>query len=81
MDINRENSGNIRPSHYKMTIKGEECEARDVMKAVMPESEYKGFLYGNCIKYILRAYRKNGTEDLKKAGQYIQWLIEEREAE
>lgn len=47
----------------------------DIIQEVMGEEPYKGFLYGNAIKYILRAYKKNGVEDLEKARKYIGWLI------
>lgn len=69
----------IKPNHYKLQIKNNECEVRDVMQAVMTEEEYDGFLYGNILKYILRAKRKNGIEDLKKAKQYLEWLVAEEE--
>jgi len=34
-----------------------------------------GFLEGNVIKYVTRFRSKNGIEDLKKAMQYLDWLI------
>jgi hypothetical protein len=34
------------------------------------------FLEGNVIKYVTRYKLKNGVEDLKKAQQYLTWLIE-----
>lgn len=37
------------------------------------------FLEGNIIKYITRYRHKNGLEDLKKAKQYIERLIEREE--
>lgn len=69
----------IKPNHYKMNINGIDIEARDIMQAVATEEEYNGFLYCNVIKYVLRAKRKNGIEDLKKAKLYLKWLIEEKE--
>lgn len=69
----------IKPNHYKMAINGIDIEARDIMQAVATEEEYNGFLYCNVIKYVLRAKRKNGIEDLKKAKLYLKWLIEEKE--
>jgi len=36
-----------------------------------------GFCEGNIIKYVMRYKRKNGVEDLRKASQYIDFLIEE----
>lgn len=35
------------------------------------------FSQGNAIKYICRYQNKNGIEDLKKAKQYIDFMIEE----
>lgn len=35
-----------------------------------------GFCEGNVIKYLCRYKRKNGIEDLKKARQYLDFLIE-----
>lgn len=34
-----------------------------------------GFLEGNVIKYVSRYKHKNGVEDLRKARQYLDWLI------
>jgi hypothetical protein len=36
-----------------------------------------GFCEGNVIKYVTRYKDKNGVEDLMKAKQYIEFLIEE----
>ena len=36
------------------------------------------FCPGNIIKYVLRYNLKNGVEDLKKAKQYIDFLIEKK---
>lgn len=35
-----------------------------------------GFCEGNVVKYICRYKNKNGVEDLKKAREYIQRLID-----
>lgn len=37
------------------------------------------YLEGNIIKYITRYKYKNGVEDLKKAKQYLIWLIQQQE--
>lgn len=37
------------------------------------------YCWGNAIKYLLRFQMKNGVEDLKKARQHLDWLIEEVE--
>ena len=39
-----------------------------------------GFCEGNVVKYVARHKHKNGIEDLKKAKQYLDFLIEELEA-
>lgn len=59
------------PKHYQIY---EGLEALDVMRAVMTDDEYKGYLKGNILKYKLRACQK-GThddvlKDLAKAKQY-----------
>lgn len=73
--LNKATINNIKPNHYKLNIKGVDLEVKDIMQEVMGKEQYKGFLYGNAIKYILRAYKKNGVEDLEKARKYIGWLI------
>ena len=37
------------------------------------------FLEGNVIKYVTRYKFKNGAEDLKKAQQYLTWMIQREE--
>jgi len=37
------------------------------------------FLEGNVVKYLYRYRTKHGVEDLRKARQYLDWLIEEEE--
>lgn len=63
------------PDHYKLA--GLDVEVKDVIKSVLGTVGFLGFYKGNIIKYILRANKKNGLEDLKKARQYLDWLIEE----
>ena len=40
-------------------------------------SHNMSFLEGNIIKYVTRYKHKNGVEDLLKARQYLDWLIEQ----
>ena len=47
----------------------------------MTIEEFKGFLKGNCQKYLWRYTKKNGAEDLKKAKWYLDRLITIREME
>lgn len=65
------------PSHYKLDGLG--IEVNDVIRAVLGSEMYKGWTFGNAIKYILRHQKKNGVEDLKKAIVNIEWLIDEME--
>lgn len=34
------------------------------------------FIVGNCIKYVVRAKKKGGAEDIKKAMHYLQLELE-----
>lgn len=63
------------PNHYKM--EGLDIEVKDIIKSALGTVGFLGFYQGNIIKYILRAKKKNGLEDYKKARQYLDWLIEE----
>ena len=62
-----------QPDHYN---KGA-IEAIEAIKASMHPQEYKGYLKGNCLKYLWRYEYKNGVEDLRKAKVYLEWLIKE----
>ena len=62
-----------QPDHYNRGA----IEAIQAIKASMHPQEYKGYLKGNCLKYLWRYEYKNGLEDLKKARVYLDWLIEE----
>lgn len=58
--------------HYtQMTI-----EPIIVMMNDLSDVEFRGYLKGNILKYVLRAERKNGAEDYAKALQYAVWLKE-----
>ena len=67
------------PGHY--TSGGVECI--DAIEASMTLEAFKGYLKGNCIKYLYRYEKKqNRSEDLKKCRWYLEKLIsivEERE--
>lgn len=58
------------PSHY---LQGKEC--REVIKDFLSDEAFEGYLTGNVLKYLYRWKHKNGTEDLKKANEYIKYLI------
>ena len=61
----------INPNHYKQGG----IESIDAIKAFMDEKAFKGFLKGNCQKYLFRYEQKNGLEDLKKCQWYLERLI------
>lgn len=63
------------PSHYTSGT----IECIDAMRAMMGESEVRGLLRGNVLKYLWRFDKKNGVEDLKKARWYLDKLIETEE--
>ena len=51
---------NPNSKHYELW---ENFEAIDVIKLVLTEEEYRGFLKGNILKYRLRAGKKNIEND------------------
>lgn len=63
------------PSHYK--LEGLDIEAIDVIEAVLGEEGFKAHCRGCALKYLLRADKKNRTEDLKKARVYLNWEIDD----
>ena len=49
----------------------------EVMQAILSKTQFIGFLYGNVVKYHLRAGHKDGEsyrKDLEKRDRYLQWL-------
>lgn len=63
------------PSHY-MIVDG--FEVIDVIKALASDD----YFYGNAIKYLLRAKRKdNLVQDLQKCKKHIDWMIENAESQ
>lgn len=69
-------SDNVKnPEHY---TKGG-IETIDYIKAKLSPEEFAGYCKGNVLKYVSRESDKGGTEDLKKARVYLDWLIESRE--
>ena len=62
------------PSHYNQS--GVECI--EAIKASLGD-EFPAYCKGNVMKYLWRYKSKNGLEDLQKARQYLEWLIETEE--
>lgn len=69
-----------RPAHYTFG----EIEVIDYIRDKLTPEQFEGFCIGNVLKYISRYGHKNGVEDLKKAGVYLNWgteACEKRESE
>ena len=62
-----EEKNNIRPDHYG-------CSEIDVIDFC--QANNLDFMQGNVIKYVFRYKNKNGLEDLEKAKEYIDRMIE-----
>jgi len=60
------------PPHY--TEGGIECI--EAIEAQLTAEEYRGYLKGNCIKYLWRERHKGSVESLKKAQWYLKRLIQ-----
>jgi Protein of unknwon function (DUF3310) len=66
---------NERPGHYASVG----IDAIDVGKENFTPEEMNGFYKMNVVKYTLRCDRKNGLDDLKKAQNYLELLIQNYE--
>ena len=56
----------------------------DIWKSKLTKEEFEGLCKGNVIKYVCRAGVKDSkkeVEDLKKAKEYLEWLIESKESD
>lgn len=63
------------PAHYQGKI-----ECIDIIEAMLTPEEFRGFCKGNTIKYLYREGGKgNAATDCKKAGWYLNRLIERKE--
>lgn len=62
------------PQHYN----NGSIECIDAIKESMTNSQFRGYLKGNCMKYLWRYdYKGKAKEDLEKAGWYLNKLIRE----
>lgn len=73
----RENDNVKTPAHYDLGLNG--VESIDVVRAVLGDEGFLKHCRGCALKYLIRADKKNGLEDLKKAQQYLEWEIKLRE--
>ena len=65
-----------RPAHY-----GGEANPFEPIKIIEAMGWGEAFCLGNAVKYLLRADKKGGTEDLAKAEWYIRRVIDNRTRE
>lgn len=66
------------PVHYQLEVNGMDIEVKDLIKAIVKNMNgTKAYYVGNIIKYIMRAEKKNGIEDYKKARKYLDFVIGE----
>lgn len=64
-------SSPVDPSHYHFEI-----QPIEFLRGSMTKSNFLAYCQGNVVKYVTRHERKNGLEDLQKAKQYLEWMIE-----
>lgn len=78
MDI-KEGGGSAREQeHYQ----GKYMQPIEIMQMYLTPEEFKGFLKGNAIKYLLRALNKGAElRDYEKASQYCTWLCQAQRGE
>ena len=63
----------VGSEHYRKL----DIQPWDAMEAWLSPEEFKGFLIGNCIKYVARAGKKGPyKEDIEKAKHYLEKLLE-----
>lgn len=59
------------PDHY--TVGG--YEAIDVIRAKLTDEEFRGYMKGNALKYLMRAnYKGHHNQDIEKATWYANTL-------
>jgi len=64
------------PEHYRK----KDFEAIDVIKSVLTEEQYTGYLIGNSLKYLLRVNDKDTVQmNISKAEWYANRLEQELE--
>lgn len=72
--MENKNIDNINnPNHYKL---GCGVESIEIIKRVLGTRGFVVFCLGNILKYLIRAEKKNGKEDYRKAAKYLEWVIE-----
>lgn len=68
------------PAHYDLGAVGEVIDVCRELSQNLPENwdnAFIGGMYLELVKYVLRAPRKNGVDDLRKAAHYINIVLKE----
>lgn len=63
----------MTPAHYVLE---DGSDSMDLIAKILGREQFKGFLRGNAFKYLIRYELKGGVDDLKKALDYIERLVE-----
>lgn len=63
----------MTPKHYVLE---DGSDSMDVLEKILGREQFKGFLRGNALKYLIRYEQKGGVDDLRKALDYIERLVE-----
>lgn len=71
-DLNFARDKQVGGDHYRKM----NPQPIDLLKSWLSPDEFSGFLRGNVIKYLARYKEKGGVQDLEKARQYLEWLID-----
>ena len=76
-NIENSESDNVKsPKHY--ILEGLGIEVKDIIFEVTKDMKGKeAVCVGNILKYVMRARKKNGIEDYKKAYEYLGYLLKE----
>ncbi len=61
------------PAHYVLE---DGSDSMDLIAKILGREQFKGFLRGNALKYLIRYELKGGVDDLKKALDYIERLVD-----
>lgn len=69
-------TNHINPDHYQ----SKSMECRDLISVMVEGLDgVEAYYMGNIIKYLYRYTNKGGSEDLKKAGKYLEFLTQDYE--
>lgn len=61
----------MTPAHYVLE---DGSDSMDLIAKILGREQFKGFLRGNALKYLIRYELKGGADDLFKAMDYIERL-------